>query len=892
MVYDTDYKSFWYYDAGWLSIAASQFGASNQVLGMNAAGTANEYKTLNGTANRISINHGAGNITFSTPQNIHTGASPVFNGLTLNGLNASAGVYTDGSSILTSSPPISGIIGYWDRTGSILTPSNLGDAITTSGNIYTGGTGTITSAGLLTGQSGLTIPTGNVTIGNGTVTTGTGQVTLGGNLDATDGVDITGGALTVNNQAITQLTGGQVTFAGNVDAGTGVDVTGLLQAYDNIILGADNTDALIVNATADFKDIVNVDGLLTVNNGIDVTLGDVDIADNLNVTTNATITGNTRVDGTFQFDAAGQSVDNISIETDLDNGLGALNSVLPTQLAVKTYVDNSITASATPDATTLIKGKVQLAGDLGGVGTTAGVPIISAGAIDNSKVSAIAGIVDTKLATISTPGKVANAATTATSANNINTIVLRDGSGDFSAGTITANLTGNASGSAATVTVASQPAITTLSNLTTVGTITSGIWTGTTIDIANGGTGQTTQQAAVNALAAGVTSGQYLRGNGTNVLMSTIQAGDVPLLNQNTTGNAATATALETARAINGVDFDGTAAITVPVNSTDDLATAVSVYPLWTTAAGNIAAKLSTTKLSFVPSTGILTATGFSGDLTGDVTGNVSGTAANVTGIVAIANGGTGAVTQTAAFNALSPITTQGDIIYGGASGTGTRLAAGTASQVLRMNAGGTAPEWSSTAGTGDMLLAAVQSVTGVKTFDNSTIAMKGTSTGVTTLSTTNTSATNYNINLPASGGTVALLTAGKLPQSNLPSGTMILLNTDETDYSGAAASAGVVSYVLAANTYSKILVEAEISVAQSGSDDANWSFVMKYGGNAKQTTPLRGQGTFIGGSHSIGAVIKYSESFSAGGTILIDVNALSAKGTWYIRGFRVYGII
>ena len=43
----------------------------------------------------------------------------------------------------------------------------------------------------------------------------------------------------------------------------------------------------------------------------------------------------------------------------------------------------------------------------------------------------------------------------------------------------------------------------------------------------------------------------------------TIHANNVPTLNQSTTGNAATATALETARAINGVNFDGTAAITV-----------------------------------------------------------------------------------------------------------------------------------------------------------------------------------------------------------------------------------------------------------------------------------------------------------------------------------------
>ena len=61
----------------------------------------------------------------------------------------------------------------------------------------------------------------------------------------------------------------------------------------------------------------------------------------------------------------------------------------------------------------------------------------------------------------------------------------------------------------------------------------------TTLGISGGGTGQTTQQAAINALAGATTSGQYLRGNGTNVTMTAIQAGDVPTLNQNTTGTAA-----------------------------------------------------------------------------------------------------------------------------------------------------------------------------------------------------------------------------------------------------------------------------------------------------------------------------------------------------------------
>ena len=70
---------------------------------------------------------------------------------------------------------------------------------------------------------------------------------------------------------------------------------------------------------------------------------------------------------------------------------------------------------------------------------------IEDGAISNVDISNTAGIEDTKLATITSSGKVANSATTATSANTASAIVARDGSGNFSAGTITASLSGNAS---------------------------------------------------------------------------------------------------------------------------------------------------------------------------------------------------------------------------------------------------------------------------------------------------------------------------------------------------------------------------------------------------------------------------------------------------------------
>lgn len=102
------------------------------------------------------------------------------------------------------------------------------------------------------------------------------------------------------------------------------------------------------------------------------------------------------------------------------------------------------------------------------------------------------------------------------------------------------------------------------SGITAVGTIVAGTWNGTAIDIAYGGTGQTSQQAAINALAGATTSAQYLRGNGTNVVMSAIQVADVPTLNQNTTGSAGSvANALTAGTGLTATStFNGSAAVT------------------------------------------------------------------------------------------------------------------------------------------------------------------------------------------------------------------------------------------------------------------------------------------------------------------------------------------
>lgn len=62
-------------------------------------------------------------------------------------------------------------------------------------------------------------------------------------------------------------------------------------------------------------------------------------------------------------------------------------------------------------------------------------------------------------------------------------------------------------------------------------------------------------------------------------------------------------------------------------------------------------------------------------------------------GAVAIANGGTGQTTASAAFNALSPITVEGDLIIGNGANSATRLAIGANGYILSSN--GTTAVWS-----------------------------------------------------------------------------------------------------------------------------------------------------------------------------------------------------
>jgi hypothetical protein len=134
--------------------------------------------------------------------------------------------------------------------------------------------------------------------------------------------------------------------------------------------------------------------------------------------TGGIITGNLEIGSTGSFTFEGSTAD--AFETTLD--------------VVDPTADRTITF---PNIT----GTVVTTGDTGTVTST----MILDGTILNADINASAAIVDTKLATIATSGKVSNSATTATSGNTASAIVARDASGNFTAGTITATLIGNAS---------------------------------------------------------------------------------------------------------------------------------------------------------------------------------------------------------------------------------------------------------------------------------------------------------------------------------------------------------------------------------------------------------------------------------------------------------------
>jgi hypothetical protein len=249
------------------------------------------------------------------------------------------------------------------------------------------------------------------------------------------------------------------------------------------------------------------------------------------------------------------------------------------------------------------------------------------------------------------------------------------------------------------------------------------------VAIANGGSGQTTAQTAINAFAGAVTNGSYLRGDGANVVMNTIQVADVPTLNQNTTG-----------------------------------------------------------------------------------------TAANVTGVVAIANGGSGQTTASAAFNALSPITATGDLILGTGVNTASRLAIGPNGYLLSSD--GTTASWQpapaggvTTFDAGTTGLTPATATTGAISLAGTLVVGNG-GTGATTL-------TGY----VKGTGTSALTASSTIPNTDITGlGTMSTQNANSVAVTGGTINGTTVgATTAAAGTFTDLTVNDNTTLGSSNTDTVNF---------------------------------------------------------------------
>jgi hypothetical protein len=425
-----------------------------------------------------------------------------------------------------------------------------------------------------------------------------------------------------------------------------------------------------------------------------------------------------------------------NLSTDITADAASLEKY-PAVKTVKDYVDASVTSGA-PDATTSLKGKVQLAGDLAGTGSAAGAPIISNNAITtvkinadavtsakildgeivNADISATAAIEDTKLATISTVGKIRNSATTADDANTASAIVARDAGGNFAAGTITADLTGTASkatniaggavGAIPYQTAANTTGLLTGNALATKKFLTQSgngtladapVWAGVavsditgTLPVANGGTGVTT--TAANLVFAGPTSGSSAAAPSFRALV----AADLPTGSTNYVNNGTT----QQASTDFNISGSGTIGTTLDVTGN-------------TTIGGNAAITGSTTLSALTASKGVftdaskrLTSTGTLGTEqggTGMTSFNSGGamyatsTSALTTGTLPTSAGGTGLTTYTS-----------GGALY---TTSTTAITSGT----LPVSAGGTG---STTQNFVDLTTA--QTIAGAKTFSSTIV--------------------------------------------------------------------------------------------------------------------------------------------------------------------------
>jgi hypothetical protein len=422
----------------------------------------------------------------------------------------------------------------------------------------------------------------------------------------------------------TNITFVQISSVQIYSAGTGLTLTGTEFSITDVGTAgtygsASQVPVLTTNAQGQVTGVTNTNIAIA---GTAITSGTVAVANGGTGQSSYTdgqllignTTGNTLVKATL---TAGTGIA-------ITNGTGSITVAATNNGTVTSVaVDGGTTGLTTSGGPITTSGTITLAGTLaianGGTGATTNT---------NARTNLGATTIGSNLFTLTNPGAIRfprfNADNTVSSLTDSDfRTAIGAGTGN---GTVTSvSGTGTVNGITLTGTVTSTGNLTlggTLSNVSLTTQVTG------TLPIANGGSGQTTAQTAMNAFAGAVTSGSYLRGNGSNVVMSTIQAGDVPTLNQNTTGSAATLTTARTIQtnlaSTSSASFNGSANVTPGVTGTLPVGNGGTGATTFT--AGNYLKGNGTSAIAVQ-----------SGIPAGDIT----------SGTLAVARGGTGVTTST-----------------------------------------------------------------------------------------------------------------------------------------------------------------------------------------------------------------------------------------------------
>ena len=213
-------------------------------------------------------------------------------------------------------------------------------------------------------------------------------------------------------------------------------------------------------------------------------------------------------------------------------------------------------------------------------------------------------------------------------------------------GAVVGNVTGNASGTAATVTGAAQSAITSLGTLTTL-TVDNVIINSTTIghtsdtDLITLADGVVTVAGELDATTLDISGDADIDGtleaDAITIDGVTLSETIADTVGAMVTSNTETDITVTYDDADNTLDFvvgniSGTAGLATSITASANNATDETVYPTFVDGATGTQGIETDTGLTYNPSTGVITATQFTGAVVGNVTGNASGTAATVTG--------------------------------------------------------------------------------------------------------------------------------------------------------------------------------------------------------------------------------------------------------------------